>query len=119
MGLLDFGATREFRPFFVDNYFRIIDSAARGDRDGVMEHSRTCGFLTGSESRAMNEAHVESVMILGECFREDRDFDFGRQKTTQRMQELVPVMMRERLCPPPPEVGQSSSWCEPLDLTDH
>ena len=104
LGLLDFGATREFRPFFVDNYFLIIDGAARGDRDAVLEHSRTVGFLTGAESRAMTEAHVESVMILGECFREDRPFDFGSQKTTARMQELVPVMLRERLCPPPPEV---------------
>ena len=52
----------------------------------------------------MNDAHVESVMILGECFRLKGDFDFGRQKTTQRMQELVPVMLKHRLCPPPPEV---------------
>jgi len=52
----------------------------------------------------MNDAHVESVMILGECFREDAPFDFGRQRTTKRMQELVPVMLKHRLCPPPPEV---------------
>ena len=52
----------------------------------------------------MNDAHVESVMILGEAFRMDQDFDFGGQKTTQRMQELVPIMLKYRLCPPPPEV---------------
>ncbi len=52
----------------------------------------------------MNEAHVDSVMILGECFREDRPYDFGHQRVTQRMQELVPVMLKHRLCPPPPEV---------------
>jgi hypothetical protein len=33
LGLLDFGATREYRPFFVNNYFKIIDGAAKGDRD--------------------------------------------------------------------------------------
>ena len=37
----------------------------------------------------MNNAHAESVLILGECFREDKVFDFGALKTTQRMQELV------------------------------
>ncbi len=52
----------------------------------------------------MTNAHVESVMILGECFRSESSFDFGRQETTARMQELVPVMIAERLCPPPPEV---------------
>merc|ERR1712179_242881 len=35
VGLLDFGATREYRPFFVDNYFKIIDGAAEGNRDQI------------------------------------------------------------------------------------
>ncbi len=104
LGLLDFGATRDFRPFFVDNYFQVLDGAARGDRDQVLEFSRAVGFLTGFESRVMDDAHCESVMILGECFREDRDYNFGAQGVTRRMQELVPVMLKHRLCPPPPEV---------------
>ena len=60
--------------------------------------------MTGYESNVMNDAHVESVMILAEAFRENRPFDFGTQKTTMRMQELVPVMLKNRLCAPPPEV---------------
>jgi len=104
LGLLDFGATREYRPFFVNNYFRIIDGAASGDRDAVLEYSVKVGFLTGYESKVMNDAHVESVMILAEAFREDKPFHFGTQKTTMRMQELVPVMLKHRLCAPPPEV---------------
>ena len=52
----------------------------------------------------MNDAHVESVMILAEAFRENKPFDFGTQQTTLRMQELVPVMLKHRLCAPPPEV---------------
>lgn len=55
-------------------------------------------------AQVMNEAHVESVMILAEPFREDRVFDFGTQRTTARMQDLVPVMLKHRLCAPPPEV---------------
>jgi len=104
LGLLDFGATREYRPFFVNNYFRIIDGAANGDREAVLEYSRKVGFLTGYESTVMNEAHVESVMILGEAFRNDVNFSFGKQRTTHRMQELVPVMLKHRLCAPPAEV---------------
>jgi len=104
LGLLDFGATREYRPFFVDGYFRIIDGAADNDREAVLEYSRKVGFLTGYESSLMNDAHVESVMILAEAFRTDRPFSFGQQKTTARMQELVPVMLKHRLCAPPPEV---------------
>jgi len=53
LGLLDFGATREYRPFFVNNYFKIIDGAAKGDRDQILEYSRIVGFLTGYESKVI------------------------------------------------------------------
>jgi hypothetical protein len=32
----------------------------------------------------MNDAHVESVMILGEAFRTNDKFNFGEQRTTAR-----------------------------------
>ena len=104
LGLLDFGATREYRPGFVNTYFKIIDSAAKKDRQAVLEHSREVGFLTGFESKAMNDAHVESVMLLARPFHEDKNFNFGNQTITSEIQALSGVMLRERLCPPPPEV---------------
>ena len=104
LGLLDFGATREYRPGFVNTYFKIIDSAAKKDRQAVLEYSREVGFLTGFESKAMNEAHVESVMLLARPFHENKNFNFGKQTITSEIQALSGVMLRERLCPPPPEV---------------
>ena len=104
IGLLDFGATREFRPGFVNTYFNIINSAVEKDREAVLEYSREIGFLTGYESRTMNEAHVDSVMLLARPFHENVKFSFGEQTITQEIQEKTGVMIRERLCPPPPEV---------------
>ncbi len=53
----------------------------------------------------MEKAHVDTVMMLGEAFRiGDDSYDFGTQRITQRIQELVPVMVKERLCPPPEEI---------------
>ena len=49
IGLLDFGATREFRPEFVNIYFKIIDSAANKDRENVLKYSQDIGFLTGEK----------------------------------------------------------------------
>lgn len=37
------------------------------------------GFLTGYETKQMDEAHVDAVMILGEIFRYDGEFKFGQQ----------------------------------------
>ena len=52
----------------------------------------------------MKSAHVDAVMILGEAFRTDELFDFGKQTTAARIHKLVPVMMTQRLTPPPEEV---------------
>jgi aarF domain-containing kinase len=63
IGLLDFGATREYKPSFVNTYFRIIDAAAHKDRDSVLKYSRDIGFLTGYESK-VRERLIESSTCL-------------------------------------------------------
>ncbi|XP_016967875.1 atypical kinase COQ8B, mitochondrial [Drosophila biarmipes] len=102
--LIDFGSTRFYRHEFIRNYRQVIMSAAENNRQGVLEMSREMGFLTGYETRQMEQAHVDAVMILGEIFRYDGDFDFGRQNTTERLAALVPTMVAHRLCPPPEEI---------------
>ncbi|XP_069690164.1 atypical kinase COQ8B, mitochondrial isoform X2 [Periplaneta americana] len=103
--LLDFGASRPYSKEFIDTYIQVIRGAADGDRDRVLQASREIGFLTGYESKIMEEAHVDAVMILGEVFqRSSEPFDFGSQDTTRRIQMLVPTMLKHRLCPPPEEI---------------
>ncbi|KAH8356510.1 hypothetical protein KR084_003552 [Drosophila pseudotakahashii] len=102
--LIDFGSTRFYRHEFIRNYRQVIMSAAEDNRQGVLEMSRQMGFLTGYETRQMEQAHVDAVMILGEIFRYDGDFDFGKQNTTERLAALVPTMVAHRLCPPPEEI---------------
>uniref|UniRef100_A0A8C7HS44 Coenzyme Q8B n=1 Tax=Oncorhynchus kisutch TaxID=8019 RepID=A0A8C7HS44_ONCKI len=68
----------------------------------------TCGVLPSCvendpSPQAFQDAHVEAVMILGEAFANSDPFDFGTQSTTQRIQSLIPVMLRHRLTPPPEE----------------
>ncbi|KAG2227751.1 hypothetical protein INT45_004793 [Circinella minor] len=103
--LLDFGACREFGDDFLSLYGRILKAAAAGDRDGVWEFSEKLGFVTGYETSVMREAHIDSVMVLGEPFRKDApdNFDFGIQTITGRVRDTIPVMLRHRLTPPPDE----------------
>ncbi|XP_029642256.1 atypical kinase COQ8B, mitochondrial-like [Octopus sinensis] len=103
IGLLDFGASREFSKSFVDRYMKVIKSAADQNRDGILSGSLELGFLTGYETKVMEEAHIDAVMILGEAFSFDGEFNFGTQKTAKRIQNLVPVMIEHRLTPPPEE----------------
>lgn len=62
------------------------------------------GFLTGYETPTMENAHIDAVLILGEVFSVDGEFEFGRQSTTKKIAALVPVMVAHRLCPPPEEI---------------
>lgn len=103
--LLDFGASREFPDTFIQPYTRILLAAARGDRPACHALSVELGYLTGHESRAMRDAHIASVMTLAEPFRDTSPelYHFSDQTITQRVRDLIPVMVRERLAPPPEE----------------
>ncbi|XP_013179050.1 PREDICTED: aarF domain-containing protein kinase 4 isoform X1 [Papilio xuthus] len=104
--LLDFGATREYSKEFMDQYIEIIKAASDGDRAAILRMSREMKFLTGYESKIMEESHVDTVMIMGEIFTSEGsgEFDFGTQRTTRRIQDLVPTILTHRLCPPPEEI---------------
>lgn len=103
--LLDFGACRSYSKKFMDDYIEIINGASNGDRNKVLTLSKKMGFLTGYESKIMEEAHVDAVMILGQVFDKDHEyFDFGGQDVTKKIQALVPTIVHHRLCPPPEEI---------------
>ncbi|XP_052570676.1 atypical kinase COQ8B, mitochondrial isoform X2 [Peromyscus californicus insignis] len=101
--LLDFGASRAFGTEFTDHYIEVVKAAADGDRDRVLKKSQDLKFLTGFETKAFSDAHVEAVMILGEPFAASSPYDFGAGETARRIQGLIPVLLRHRLRPPPEE----------------
>lgn len=60
--LLDFGASREYSKEFVDKYIRVIEGAAEGDRQKVLEYSQALGFLAGYETK------VEGYIMTEPCW---------------------------------------------------
>ncbi|XP_060101776.1 atypical kinase COQ8A, mitochondrial [Heteronotia binoei] len=103
VALLDFGATRGFDQEFTDMYIELIKSAADMDRERVLKKSIEMKFLSGYEIKAMEDAHLNAVLILGEAFASSEPFDFGLQSTTEKIHGLIPVMLKHRLVPPPEE----------------
>lgn len=103
--LLDFGASRPFPEPFIHNYRKLLTHATAKDYEGVVQASKDLGYLTGFESQAMIDAHVESVMTLGEPFAgsPSEAFDFSKQTVSDRVRSKIGVMLDERLCPPPEE----------------
>ncbi|KAH3903380.1 related to Probable serine/threonine-protein kinase COQ8, mitochondrial [Saccharomycodes ludwigii] len=101
--LLDFGACREYPQDFITKYRKMLTAATLKDRDTVQQLSQQLGYLTGLESQAMVDAHVNSVMVLGEPFATPGLFDFSNQTVTDRIRGNIGLMLNERLCPPPEE----------------
>ncbi|KAG6010074.1 hypothetical protein E4U54_008429 [Claviceps lovelessii] len=103
--LLDFGASREYPEAFVRQYVQLLHAASRSDRAAVKTLSERLGYLTGHESRTMLDAHTQSVLTLAEPFMDSAPdvYDFRDQTITERVKGFIPVMLRERLAPPPEE----------------
>lgn len=103
--LLDFGASRDYPDEFIDPYMRVLVAAAKNDRRTIGDLSIQLGYLTGAESKSMLEAHIQSVLTLAEPFKESGPlvYDFRDQTITDRVRGLIPVMVKERLAPPPEE----------------
>jgi len=103
--LLDFGASRDYPDEFVEPYIKVLIAASKGDKPAIRDLSLELGYLTGNESPAMLEAHIQSVLTLAEPFSGSGPeiYDFRDQTITDRVRGLIPVMVKERLAPPPEE----------------
>ena len=103
--LLDFGASREYPDEFIMTYAKLLVAASRSDEETVRALSIDLGYLTGHESKTMLNAHVASVLTLAEPFLDSSPevYDFKDQTITERVKALIPVMIKERLAPPPEE----------------
>ncbi|KAK2812280.1 hypothetical protein FQN49_008389 [Arthroderma sp. PD_2] len=103
--LLDFGASRAYPAAFISSYVALLAAASRNDREACRELSQNLGYLTGFESEAMVNAHVSSITTIAEPFMKSSPevYDFSDQTITDRVREFIPLMLRERLSPPPEE----------------
>ncbi|CAI2362479.1 unnamed protein product [Moneuplotes crassus] len=103
--LIDLGAAHHYKESFVHDYFQVVEGAALEDKDKIIDYSTKLGFLTGDENRVMLESHSKSAMFIGEPFKHQEPyFDFGNSKISNKLIEEIPVMLKNRLSPPPQEV---------------
>ncbi|KAJ7886659.1 ABC1 family-domain-containing protein [Mycena leptocephala] len=94
---------------FMDDWLRLLQAAAEEDRDACVEMSRRVGYLTGEESEVKCSPRTSLRSPSRTPFnpRTPQPFAFGRgsgwEGITQEVRSKIPVMIRERLTPPPRE----------------
>lgn len=103
INLIDFGAARGYPKSFVDNYLRMVMACANSEREPVLEMSKRLGFLTGTESEIMLDAHVQAAFVVGLPFSKPGLYDFRAANITQSVSNLGATMLRHRKTPPPDE----------------
>ncbi len=92
---------QRFPQSFVDSYMKIVYGASTKDAKLVYEGSVEVGLLTGEENKEFLEAHVNSILIIGEPFASQTPFDFGNQTMSARIYEKMPIVLGQRLTPTP------------------
>uniref|UniRef100_A0A915MSC6 Uncharacterized protein n=1 Tax=Meloidogyne javanica TaxID=6303 RepID=A0A915MSC6_MELJA len=70
----------------------------------ILKWSRAIGFLTGSETKIMEDAHCDSISIIAETLTFKGSYNFALQNITSRVNRLVPLMLQHRLTAPPEEI---------------
>jgi aarF domain-containing kinase len=119
--LIDFGASREYTKEFMDGWFRLLRGALTGDREVMRQESLNLGYLTGEENEVsarqqrrcnsltgiaiqeMLDAHLKSMSLVASPFCHEGKYEFANQTITDSVRALIPIMLRHRLTPPPPE----------------
>ena len=84
----------------------LLCAASSQDSEACIHWSRKLGFLTGNETKTMNDAHVTSLLLLAQPFSSSspQPYSFATQTITEQVRSAIPTMLRERLTPPPDEV---------------
>ncbi|KAF9533987.1 hypothetical protein CPB83DRAFT_782649 [Crepidotus variabilis] len=111
LGLVDFGATRVYGREFMRMWRGLLEGAVEGDEERCREMSREVGYLVGGESETMINAHIKSLSLLATPFKRTtpQPFSFSPNSEsewgsiTAEIRSLIPVMLQERLTPPPRE----------------
>ncbi|KAF9028906.1 ABC1-domain-containing protein [Hymenopellis radicata] len=111
IGLVDFGATREYSKEFMDGWLNLLKAAASDNWQACVDWSLKVGYLTGMRTRLqlMLDAHVKSMTLLATPFKATttQPFSFGPRTLwadiTAEIRAQIPVMLQHRLTPPPRE----------------
>lgn len=106
----------------------MLRAAVSEDHEACVYWSQELGYLTGEEGEEMVNAHVKSLVLLASPFRrpslENKDvvggvvdegkkemegglYSFGKgtewARITKEIRSLIPIMLNQRLTPPPQE----------------
>lgn len=105
MGLLDFGAVKQYDRSFIEGYRRILIAAFEQDKEKLLAESEELAFIDGRESEEIKNIYLEMMELLAAPFRQETPFDFSDKKFFEESQKLSwDLVKRSKYSPPPKDL---------------
>ncbi|MDV7145768.1 AarF/ABC1/UbiB kinase family protein [Tropicimonas sp. TH_r6] len=99
IGLLDFGAVRQFDPDLVETIRNLLAAGMAGDLQALETRAETLGLLSAQTSAVFRQAFLEMAgMVFAELRREC--FDFGSSDLLARLREAGRRLAEMERAPP-------------------
>ncbi len=96
IGLLDFGATREYTETFSNGYRQIFNSVLDRDETGLNQALEDIGFFSQSILPAQRQAVINLVNMACEPMLINEDFDFKGSDLSQRLRKAGTILSMEQ-----------------------
>lgn len=87
VGLLDFGATRAYRPDVIEAYRRLMSGAQRNDHAAMDEAAQTIGYFKANIHATQREAVLALFHEACEPLRHAGPYDFGASDLARRIRD--------------------------------
>jgi predicted unusual protein kinase regulating ubiquinone biosynthesis (AarF/ABC1/UbiB family) len=86
--LLDFGAAREFKPQFVEDYRRLLIATAANDDVAIINAADRLGYQASTASQEYQDLVLTIFKLVFEPFTQTSIYDFEKGNLSQRLSEL-------------------------------
>lgn len=103
MGLLDFGAVKEYDRAFIEGYRNVLMASFNQDEKKLMEESVRLNFIDPRENDEVKQLYFEMMDCLAAPFRQITPFDFADKKFYEDSKNLSWNLTRKCKYSPPPK----------------
>lgn len=105
MGLLDFGAVKEYDRAFIEGYRNVLIASYNQDNQKLLEESEKLNFIDPRENEEVKDLYLKMMDCLAAPFRQDGPFNFADKKFYDDSKNLSwTLTMKCKYSPPPKDL---------------
>lgn len=103
IGLLDFGAVKEYDRTFIEDYRKVLIASFKQDEKNILELSERLNFIDPRENDEVKNLYLEMMNCLAAPFRQETPFDFTDKKFYEDSKRLSWTLTSKCKYSPPPK----------------